>query len=137
MDFCELLKASPDLHYLSPASEEEICDAEQKLGVNFAEEYKEYLRCFGAAIIEDHEFCGICKSPRLNVVDVTLHERKVLTNHECESMYAVEKLGIDNAVAWQNPTGDIYLISPYSAAVKVASSLYDYLNNDAKNNGEK
>lgn len=132
MNFCESLKASPDLRYLSPASEEEIRDAEQKLGVDFAEEYKLYLRTFGAAVVEDHEFCGICQTPRLNVVNVTLHEREGLTKLECESMYVVERLGIDNAVVWQNSTGTVYLTSPCSAVVKVASSLYDYLNNDPR-----
>lgn len=127
MNFCELLKASPDLHYLSPASEEEIRDAEQKLGVDFAEEYKLYLRSFGVAVVEDHEFCGICKSPRLNVVDVTLHEREVLTNHECESMYVVEKLGIDHLSIWQNSKGDIYCSDPQRRMDKIADSLFNYL----------
>ena len=130
MDFCELLKASPDLHHLSPASEEEIRDAEQELGVDFAEEYKEYLRCFGTAIIEDHEFCGICQSPRLNVVDVTLHEREVLANHKCDFMYVVEKLGIDDLSIWQDSKGVVYCSSPQTQVKKIAESLYNYLYNE-------
>ena len=127
MDFCELLKASPDLHYLSPASEEEIRDAEQELGVDFAEEYKLYLRTFGVAVIEDHEFCGICQSPRLNVVDVTLHEREVLANHECESMYVVEKIGIDDLSIWQDSRGVVYCASPQTQVKRIAESLFNYL----------
>ena len=126
MTFCELLNTRSDLLHLAAATQEEIQQAEQALGVSFSDEYKKYLLSLGVATVGSHEFTGICVSPRLNVVDVTLKERE-LCGHDCDEMYVVEQEGIDNIVVWQASDGKVYRTVPGNMPVFVAASLAEYL----------
>lgn len=130
MDFCDHLKSLPDILHLEPATEEAIKCAEDKLGVSFSCEYKTYLLVLGTAAAGTHEFTGLSVSPRLNVVDVTLKERQKY-NHECDSVYVVEQLHIDDMVIWQSQDGKVYQSMPGSHLVEIASSLAEYLESDS------
>lgn len=129
MGFCDILKASPDMLHLEPATEESVKLAEVKLDVSFSPEYRRYLLVLGTATAGTHEFTGICMSPRLNVVDVTLKERQKY-NHECDLMYVVEQLHIDDMVIWQSQDGKVYQSMPGSHVVEIAPSLADYLESE-------
>ena len=130
IDFTAYLKSIPSLMHLTPASKEDISNAENKLGVVFSNEYKDYLLTFGVATFDCHEFTGICQSPRLNVVDVSLDERQ-LCEHSCDSMYVVEQLNIDGVVIWQTRDGSIYQTISGSTPIKIASCLIEYLQIDS------
>lgn len=125
MKFIEILNAQPDLKHLNPATEVEIQQAEQALMIMFSNEYKEYLLTLGVATAGSHEFTGLCSSPRLNVVDVTLKERE-LHGHDCDKMYVVEQEGIDNIVVWQASDGKVYRSAPWTAPQLIALSLAEY-----------
>ena len=129
MGFCDILKASPDMLHLEPATEESIKLAEVKLGVSFSPEYRRYLLVLGTATAGTHEFTGICMSPRLNVVDVTLKERQRY-NHEYDLLYVVEQLHIDDMVIWQSQDGKVYQSMPGAHAVEIAPSLAEYLGSE-------
>ena len=129
MTFIEQLKLSPDMHHLEPATEESVQSAEKKLGVCFSPDYRTYILALGVAAVGDHEFTGICASSRLNVTDVTLHERQKCP-HECDAMYVVERLHIDHIVIWQDHDGLLYQSMPGSPLKKIASSLTEYLTTD-------
>lgn len=131
ISFTEYLRSIPSLLHLTAASGEEISDAEKKLGVVFSNEYKDYLRAFGVATVGYHEFTGICRSPRLHVVDVTLKERQ-FCGHSGDSMYVVEQLHIDGVVIWQAQDGSVYQTIPGLSPIKIASSIVDYLQEDIK-----
>ncbi len=62
----------------SPASQEEIEAAENKLGLTFASEYKEFLSSVGACVCFQHEIKGITDNVTLNVVSATEEARKEL-----------------------------------------------------------
>ena len=134
MTFCELLNTRSDLLHLAAATQENVIKAEQALGVSFSDEYKEYLLSLGVATVGSHEFTGICGSPRLNVVDVTLQERE-LCGHDCDEMYVVEQEGIDNLVIWQARDGRVYQTIPGSELELIALSLVAYLQNDRHHGG--
>ena len=130
MSFFELLKSSPDLLHLVAATQEDVIKAEQALGVSFSDEYKEYLLSLGVAAVGSHEFTGICGSPRLNVVDVTLKERE-LRGHDCDEMYVVDQESIDNIVIWQAGDGKVSRTVPGGRPELIAQSLFDYLSFDS------
>ncbi len=108
------------------ATNEQIAEAERKLAVTFADEYREYLSSFGAAMIVDHELTGICTLPRLNVVDVTREER-INNPNMAANLYVIEQLHIDDVVIWQSETGAIYASIPGAQIEFIASSLKAYL----------
>lgn len=126
MSFVKLLKTCDDYMELGGVSESEIEHAERVLGVLFAKEYKEYLLQCGVATANGHEFTGICNSKRLNVVDVTILERKSVKLYP-EKTYVVEQTHVDGTVIWQGEDGIIYITQNYNEVTKLCDNLLQYL----------
>ena len=115
-----------DLLPLKAATEMQIAEAEQQLGLHFAEEYKEYLAAFGAIMADGVELTGIARSEHRNVVSVTRKEW-VLNTKILHTMYVVEDSHIDGIIIWQDADGRIYCSTPSAEAKQIADSLSDYL----------
>ena len=110
----------------TPASEEQITEAEQLLGLSFSQEYSDYLAEFGSASIYGHEFTGVCKSARLNVVHVTKAQREFNPDIPL-NWYVIEETNVDGITIWQDSDGSIYFKSPNKLAKCIASSFLEYL----------
>ncbi len=103
-----------------------VKEAEFMLKLQFSEEYKEYLQTFGTAAYRGHELTGITKSPRLNVVAVTLSERE--KNPEIPSdLYVVERTNVEEIVIWQKNTGEIFFSGPNQPLELFCNSLDEYI----------
>lgn len=124
-DIIETLKNAPEYIGGNGRTDAEIESAEKLLGVEFAPDYKCYLKKIGLACFDGHELTGICKSDRLNVVDVTLSHRK-LNPMACVG-YVIEETNIDGIVIWQAATGEIYSSIPSVATHKIFNSLSEYI----------
>ena len=122
----ETLKNFSDLLYLSAVQEIEIANAETRLSLKFAPEYREYISKFGAVAANGHELTGILNSERLNVVSATIKERG-LNPQVPQNLYVVENPAIDGIIIWQDVTGEIYQSTPNSAPKVIASSLENYM----------
>ena len=61
-DFISTLSSLPDFHALAGASEEQIAQAERALSLRFADDYRQYVRAFGAVSAAGPELTGICAS---------------------------------------------------------------------------
>lgn len=127
-DIIKVLKKMEDFDSLDGVSKEEIEKAELDLGLKFATDYKKYLLEFGLASADGHEFTGLIKSPRLNVVDVTVKLKKKFKDAPVDA-YVIEELGVDDIVIFQTSDGSIYKAAPKTQFIKVANSLTDYLGN--------
>ena len=125
-EFVDKISKMKSFRSRKPASMEQIENAEDELGVSFANEYKQYLLAYGAASIFGHEFTGISSSSRISVVDVTLEEREF--NDINDDLYVVEQTNIDGIVIWQDSKGNIYKSQPGSDAQKICYSLAEYIN---------
>ena len=123
--FVKELKRFEDFMQLGGVSNEEIKNAEDRLGVKFAKEYKEYLKECGVATADGHEYTGICKSNRLDVVLVTEKERSVELEIS-DTAYVVEQTHIDGIVIWQTTDGTIYQ-SQGNSYKKINNSLVEYI----------
>ena len=123
----EFLRNCADFYSLSGISINKVEEAEKRLGLQFAEDYKDYLLRFGLASANGHEFTGLCYSPRLNVVNVTEKERERNKNISSD-MYVLEDLNIDHAIVWQSSSGAIYQTIEDSYPVEIYSSFEDYCN---------
>lgn len=125
--FIEAIKEMPGFYGLKGVSERSIFEAEDVLGLSFSSDYREYLTHVGACSVNGHEIAGLGASERLNVVAMTKDERP---NSPCVSdgWYAIERLGIDGVVAWQNAAGEVFLSAPSDCEPKkAADSLFEYL----------
>ncbi|MCM1537316.1 MAG: SMI1/KNR4 family protein [bacterium] len=128
-NFCELLKKSEDFVSVNGAEEAEIAAAEEALSLRFAKDYREYLAAYGAASANGHEFTGVIKSARLNVVDVTKRERE-RNAHASNAFYVVEECLIDGIIIWQTAAGEVFQSVGNGGLEKVYDSLADYFLSD-------
>lgn len=124
----DLINSLPEMLPLKPATEVQITDAELQLRVRFADEYKEYLKAFGAIIADGIELTGIAKSEYRNVVFLTKKERE-LNSKVPNTMYVIENTCVDGIIIWQDTAGIVYQTSPGIEPVKIASSMYEYITN--------
>lgn len=122
----DVFRRKSDFFCEKGATEMEIKAAEDTLGLEFAAEYKDYLRQYGAASCGGHELTGLSTDECLDVVRVTLknlqHNPKVKT-----PLYVVEETHIDGIVIWQASTGEIYQSEYRGAPVKIHGSLLEYV----------
>lgn len=124
----DLINSLPDMLPLKPATEVQITDAELQLRVRFADEYKEYLKAFGAIMANGIELTGIAKAEYRNVVSITKQERE-LNSKVPNTMYVIENTGADGIIIWQDSLGNVYRTMPDIEPEMIASSLYEYITN--------
>ena len=124
-DLCDLLESKAGFDYSIPASEEAIKQAETALHLQFAEDYKEYLRNYGSASFDGRELTGIGPNKWQDVVESTKRTR--LANNVPPDYYVIERLGIDGIIIWQNQSGTVLSTAPYEEPKPIARSLIEYL----------
>lgn len=124
-DIIKTLKYAPDFIGGRGRSDKEIESAEKELGINFASDYKTYLKEIGLACFDGHELTGLSQDPRLDVVHVTKDQRE--NNPEAKNCYVVEEANIDGIVIWQDKDGKIYMTEENSKPRLIADSLLDYI----------
>lgn len=124
-DIIKTLKDVPDFIGGTGRTEAEIESAEKKLGIEFAPDYKTYLKEIGLACFDGHELTGICEDPRLDVVHVTKDQRE--NNPKSRSLYVIEEANIDGIVIWQDFSGKIYMTEGNSSPKLIADSLSAYI----------
>lgn len=122
----DVINGLSDLIALKPATEKQISDAENQLGLKFANDYKEYLAKFGAIMADGIELSGIAKSEHRNVVSLTQQEWG-LNPQVSRKMYVVENVCIDGILIWQNEKGEIYQSTSNTEPKKIANSLVEYI----------
>lgn len=120
------LKKKEDLVYIGSATDEQIKSAEKELGLSFSKDYVEYLSTYGVASANGHEFTGIVKSKRLNVIDVTINERDK-NPYVSENLYVLEKMDIDKIVIWQNAKGELFQTVGNGEPQKMGMSFAEFL----------
>lgn len=125
-DFIEKIKLLPNFISGSGIPKAQILEAENLLDLKFSDEYKHYLLNIGIASADGHEFTGITQIERLNVVSVTLEERK--NNPKVPlNFYVIEQANIDGIVIWQSENGEIYQTMPNSEPIKRYDSFSEYI----------
>lgn len=126
-EICNALKEQDGFVPMSGCSDKEIEDAEAILGCAFSEDYKSYVKAFGCACANGHEFTGIVDSHRLNVVDVTKRFRKDADDIANE-LYVIEDMGIDSLVIWQASDGKLYQSVNGKNFSTIPISFAEYIN---------
>ena len=123
----EIMQGKKNYHGLTAVAQEQLDDAQRKLGLTFSYDYLEYVSSVGVASFSGHELTGICTSPRLDVIRVTEKYRKSMPAIN-PTWYVIEELNIDQITIWQDAEGKIYQVAPHAEPVKIAQSIADYIN---------
>ncbi|MCR5061022.1 MAG: SMI1/KNR4 family protein [Saccharofermentans sp.] len=126
MGLVEVLSRKEDVYHKDGVSDEAIHNAEAELSLQFAEDYRDYLKRFSLLSYDYHELTGLCDSPRLNVVMSTKREKQ---ENELISpdMYLLEQIGVENLTIWQNTRGEVFEVPYKSNPIKICDSLIEYI----------
>ena len=122
----DIIAQRAKLFHREGVPEQDILQAENELGLQFAKDYKEYLAKYGVVSYENHELTGICPFPRLNVVYVTKEERQ-FNPFVPKCYYVIEQANMDGVVIWQAYDGKVYQTYPDLDPVQIAASLSEYI----------
>lgn len=126
MSIIDVINSLEDLISTGGASEADIVNAEQELGVFFSEEYKTFLAEFGSVLADDVEIVGIAKAKNRNVVEVTRREREY--NKEVpKNLYVLENTGIEGIIIWQDENGVVFQTCTNKAPERIGNSMAEYL----------
>ncbi|MFA9414600.1 SMI1/KNR4 family protein [Streptococcus sp. E29BA] len=120
----EIKKIHP-LYHSSPASSEQIKQAESELQLTFSDDFKTYLSHFGAVSFEATEWMGLNVDDYCHVVVATLEARKY-NEHFPKDKFIVEDWHMDNYFILSDKSGNIYSWDNGTEAMAY-ESLLDYL----------
>lgn len=125
-ELLDLIKAADDFYSMNGADLSSVKQAENELGLIFADDYKEYVLAFGVATFDGHELTGVCNSDRLSVVATTKRARDFFPQFP-EELYVVEEMQFDHILTVQDSTGAVFNYGPADEAKRIAGSLQEYL----------
>ena len=108
-------------------SAELIKNAENKLGLELAHEYKEVLLKYGSLYIKGEEFLGI-DCDNYDLVKATIESRNE-DNAFPRDAYVIENIAIDGILIIQKKTGELMFYQPNCKLQHIANSLEEYLLN--------
>ena len=134
MNIVEKIKKMKDLD-INPkggASKEQIERAEKRLNLKFSEEYKEYLKEFGAISFFGNEWSGLNIDGYFNVVNMT-EDEKALNESFPKKHFVIENIGVDSIFIISNEDGKIYSIQCDKIEF-LCNSLSEYLDICLKRN---
>ncbi|MEE0132930.1 MAG: SMI1/KNR4 family protein [Treponema sp.] len=121
----ELVEKKFKFYQKKAVSDNVISNAEKELNISLAQDYKDYLKCYGACSFSSHEFTGLGFSGYMNVVSATNEERRVNSNFP-KDMYIIENLAIEGVLIVQNSKGEVFEYTR-SSINKIYNSFKDYL----------
>lgn len=125
-DLIVTLKNCPDYIGAKGNDESAIADAEKKLGLRFAPDYREYLKEIGVASVGGAELTGVTNIKRLDVVSVTLEERQFQENIPL-NWYVIEDTHVDGIIIWQAESKEIFMTAPNTSPKKLYNSFLEYI----------
>ena len=107
------------------ATQEQIREAENTLGLTFAPEYKTYLTQFGDVSAGSMELTGL-GAGHIDVVNQTQYARDISETFPAD-LYVIYNLCIDGIVIVQSATGEIYETAPNYIPKKIFDSLAEFI----------
>lgn len=121
----ELISKLNGMKCLGGCSEQQLNEAQIRLGLKFPKEYEEYLLNFGTIRFNGVELCGLNSKGYLNVVEATEQEKEINSDFPT-GMYIIEDLGIDSKLIIGDEAGMVYL-HQRGKSKKICNSFLEYI----------
>ena len=121
----EKIKKIPSLYHAKGCSTRQIKEAQSILGLEFPEDYIDYVKAYGAISFYGTEWTGLNIDDYINVVEVTKQERNMNPDfpNDC---FVIENQGIDGIITAVNEKGQVFYIQ-YNKKEFLCDSLCEYL----------
>lgn len=119
------IKDIPNLYHATGCTTRQLKDAQNELGIEFPEEYIDYVKEYGAISFYGTEWIGLNVDGYLNVVEVTKQERALNYAFPVDC-FVVENQGIEGLIVISDEKGCIYSFQ-YDKKEFLCESLVAYL----------
>ena len=126
MKLIEEIREIRKLYHAQGCDESQIKKAEKDLNMEFPNEYKEYLKEYGAISFFGTEWTGLNVEEYIDVVRVTVKERELNKNFPLK-YFVLENLGIDGLLTIVSENGKVFSWNPDGKINLIAENLVDYL----------
>ena len=126
MKLIEEIREIEKLYHAQGCDESQIKKAEKDLNMEFPNEYKEYLKEYGAISFFGTEWTGLNVEDYIDVVRVTVKERELNKNFPLK-YFVLENLGIDGLLTIVSENGKVFSWNPDGKINLIAENLVYYL----------
>ena len=113
------------LYKLKGCKTSQIQAAQKELGLEFPEEFIDYVKSYGAISFYATEWTGLNVPESLDVVHVTKEERNLNPNFP-KDCFVLENQGIDGIITAVSHDGKVYAIQ-YEKKQLLCNSISEYL----------
>lgn len=121
----EKIKGIPNLYHMTGCTTSQIEEAQNTLGMEFPEDFIDYVKEYGAISFYGTELTGLNVDGYLNVVEVTKQERNINTDFPSDC-FVIENQGIDGILTVMSEKGQIFTVQ-YDKKDFLCDSLSEYL----------
>ena len=101
------IKDIPNLYHATGCTTRQLKEAQKELGIEFSNEYIDYVKEYGAISFYRTEWTGLNVDSYLNVVEVTKQERELNSKFPSDC-FVIENQGIDGLIVISDEKGVIY-----------------------------
>ncbi|MFT8310760.1 MAG: SMI1/KNR4 family protein [Sporolactobacillus sp.] len=121
----EKIKGISKLYHATGCTTKQIKEAQNALGIDFPEEFIDYVKEYGAISFYGTEWTGLNVGGYLNVVEVTKQERDMNSSFPSDC-FVIENQGIDGLITIMNEKGWVFTLQ-YDKKEPLCDSLVEYL----------
>lgn len=120
------IKKIEKLYHAKGCTTRQLKEAQSELGIEFPEEFIDYVKEFGAISFYGTEWTGLNVDGYLNVVESTKQERELNSAFPTDC-FVLENQAIDGAITAVDEKGHVYTVQ-YDKKISLCDSISEYLN---------
>lgn len=120
------IKKIGKLYHVKGCTTRQLKEAQSELGIEFPEEFIDYVKEFGAISFYGTEWTGLNVDGYLNVVESTKQERELNSTFPTDC-FVLENQAIDGAITAVDEKGHVYTVQ-YDKKISLCDSISEYLN---------
>ena len=121
----EKIKKVDKLYHAKGCTTIQLKEAQRELGLEFPEEFIDYVKEYGAISFYGTEWTGLNVGGYLNVVEVTKRERELNSAFPTDC-FVLENQAIDGLITAVNENGNVFTIQ-YDKKTPLCDSISEYL----------
>ena len=121
----EKIKKIDKLYHVEGCTTRQLKEAQSELGLEFPEEFIDYVKEYGAISFYGTEWTGLNVDGYLNVVETTKQEREINSAFPTDC-FVLENQAIDGLVTVVNESGNVFTVQ-YEKKIPLCNSISDYL----------
>ncbi|EIC96178.1 hypothetical protein HMPREF9970_1056 [Lachnoanaerobaculum saburreum F0468] len=121
----EKIKKIDKLYHVKGCTTSQVKEAQSELGLEFPEEFIDYVKEYGAISFYGTEWTGLNVNGYLNVVEATKQEREFNSEFPTDC-FVLENQAIDGLITAVNNSGNVFTIQ-YNKKIPLCDSISEYL----------